>query len=212
MQWLREQVAAAERRADELARDPFEGMSDDELHQRRAHPAYEYETTEGQRKAWEGVDDPPWDEALGRPGEGWELNITSRDPDAFERFDYTEERYWRRLRPDGPRAQPVPREALDLRALCDAHTAILDHVERYGVPVVEMESQFDGDFFGRTFVALRAQELVRYVGIAYRHNPNYDEFVAALTPPEVTAQLSDTARADELAPRRSRREDEGSRP
>jgi len=75
-------------------RDPFEGLSDDERHQRHAHPAYEYKTTEGPRKAWRWVDDPP-------DGDGWELNRTSVDPDAFERFDYTEERYWRRLRPGG---------------------------------------------------------------------------------------------------------------
>lgn len=83
-------------------RDPYEGMGDDELHQNCAHPAYEYARTEGQRKAWPYVDDPPEEDA------GWELNITTRNPDAFERFDYTEERYWRRVRPDGPRQREVP--------------------------------------------------------------------------------------------------------
>lgn len=88
-------------------RDPYEGLSDDELHQQSAHPAYEYETTEGQRKAWPYVDEPPWDEALGRPGDGWELNITSVDDDAWARLEYTEERYWRRLRPGGPEVRKV---------------------------------------------------------------------------------------------------------
>lgn len=87
--------------------------------------------------------------------------------------------------------------------MCESHTAILDHVERYGVPVVEIDSQFDSDFFGKTFVALRAQELLRHVGIAYQHHPGYGEFVEALTPPTVTAQLSEIAQADELAARRA---------
>jgi hypothetical protein len=95
-----------------------------------------------------------------------------------------------------------PQAVLDL---CESHTAILDHIERYGVPVVEIDSQFDGDFFGKTFVALRAQDLLRHVGIAYRHNPGYDEFVDSLTAPQVTAQLSDIAHADELAARRADR-------
>lgn len=68
----------------------------DLLHQHRRHPDFEYATTEGQRKAWDDFDTPPWDHDLGRPGEGWEPNRTTADPEAWERFDYTEERYWRR--------------------------------------------------------------------------------------------------------------------
>ena len=63
----------------------------DHLHIARAHPLYEYRTTEGQRKAWDDGDTPP-------PGNGWELNKTSECDDAFYRGDYTEERYWRRLK------------------------------------------------------------------------------------------------------------------
>lgn len=84
------------------------GMTDDELHDRRQHPAYEYATTEGQRKAWDDEDVPP-------EGEGWERNRTASNPQAWERFDYTEEAYWRRLRPEGPRKPPPP--TLALRAL-----------------------------------------------------------------------------------------------
>lgn len=55
-----------------------------------AHPDYEYETTEGQRKCWERADEPP-------EGDGWERNVDA-GRDGWERFDYTEESYWRRLR------------------------------------------------------------------------------------------------------------------
>lgn len=71
------------------------GLSEDELHDRRSHPAYEYETTEGRRKAWDYSNVPP-------PGEGWERNKTASNPEAWERFEHTEESYWRRLRPEGP--------------------------------------------------------------------------------------------------------------
>lgn len=81
--------------------NPYEGKTDDELHQLQMHPRYEYATTEGQRKAWDYADEPPY-----RRGEGWELNITSRNPDAFERFDYHEERYWRRRLPEGEGFDP----------------------------------------------------------------------------------------------------------
>lgn len=65
-------------------------VPDAELHRRFAHPAYQYETTEGQRKCWDAVDEPP-------EGEGWERNVDA-GRDGWERFDYTEESYWRRLR------------------------------------------------------------------------------------------------------------------
>ena len=102
----------------ERARDWREGMSDDELHQRCAHPAYEYATTEGQRKAWDDADTPP-------EGDGWELNATTADPDAFERFDYHEERHWRRLNPDGPQVWTPPAEVTEGLRLCQAHRDIV---------------------------------------------------------------------------------------
>ena len=55
------------------------------LHSLRAHPDYEYETTEGPRKNWN--QNPP-------EGNGWENNKDYHD--GFERFDYHEEAYWRR--------------------------------------------------------------------------------------------------------------------
>jgi hypothetical protein len=82
----------------------YPSLSDDELHIARRHPAYEYATTEGQRKAWDYSHVPP-------EGDGWERNITSDDDEGWERFSYTEESYWRRLRPQGPRVwnPPTPR-------------------------------------------------------------------------------------------------------
>lgn len=107
-----------ERRYNERARDWREGMSDDELHQHRSHPAYLYATTEGQRKAWDDADTPP-------EGDGWELNITTVDMDAFTRFDYHEERYWRRLNPDGPDAWEPSDEVAEGLRLCQSHRDIV---------------------------------------------------------------------------------------
>lgn len=63
---------------------------DEELHAMCAHPDWEYDTTEGQRKAWDDVDTPP-------DGEGWIRNFHA-GRDGWERFDYTEESYWMRRR------------------------------------------------------------------------------------------------------------------
>lgn len=57
----------------------------EQLHARFAHPGWEYETTTGQRKAFDGHQPP---------GEGWERNVDYHD--GWERFDYHEEAYWRR--------------------------------------------------------------------------------------------------------------------
>lgn len=64
-------------------------QTDDELHQYRRHPDWEYATTRGPRKAFDNQ--PP-------DGDGWEPNITRADPEAWERFDYHEEAHWRRRR------------------------------------------------------------------------------------------------------------------
>lgn len=73
---------------------------DEELHAAFAHPDWEYDTTEGQRKAWDNVDVPP-------PGDGWIRNIHA-GRDGWERFDYTEESYW--MRPRKPVDNPVDNE------------------------------------------------------------------------------------------------------
>lgn len=94
---------------DELDYEPpaTEDESDADLHARRAHPAWEYATTEGPRKQWDDADVPPVDEA-GEPDPTWERNVDA-GRDGWERWDYTEESYWRRLRPDGPRLPYIPR-------------------------------------------------------------------------------------------------------
>lgn len=79
--------------------EPRERPSDSELHRRHAHPAYEYETTEGPRKRWDDPDEPP-------EGEGWERNVDAGRPgEGWDRFEYTEESYWRRLKPEAERRE-----------------------------------------------------------------------------------------------------------
>ncbi len=54
------------------------------------NPQYEYATTTGPRKGWDNMDEPP-------EGEGWELDPDlGRPGESWDRFDYHEERYWRR--------------------------------------------------------------------------------------------------------------------
>lgn len=65
-------------------------MTDEELHATCQHPDFEYETTEGQRKAWDDSDRPP-------DGEGWVRN-RHVGRNGWERFAYTEESYWMRPR------------------------------------------------------------------------------------------------------------------
>lgn len=67
--------------------------NEQELHARRAHPAWDYATTEGPRKAWDYADTPP-------EGDGWERNVDA-GREGWERFDYTEESYWRRRKGSG---------------------------------------------------------------------------------------------------------------
>lgn len=62
--------------------------TDIELHATCSHPDYEYQTTEGPRKSWNDADTPP-------EGDGWERN-QEEGRNGWERFDYTEESYWRR--------------------------------------------------------------------------------------------------------------------
>lgn len=78
------------------------------LHSQRAHPDYEYATTEGPRKQWLGIDDPPSGED-GEPDTSWERNTDAGRPGmGWDRFDYTEQSYWRRRKPaaDCPHEEP----------------------------------------------------------------------------------------------------------
>lgn len=58
------------------------------LHSRLMHPNYEYETTTGQRKAFD--EDPPYEDP-----NSWERNTDYGD-NGWARFEYHEEAYWRR--------------------------------------------------------------------------------------------------------------------
>lgn len=67
------------------------------LHARCAYPGWEYATTEGPRKQWESGHVPPCGDDPGACDHGWEPNVDAGRPGAgWERFDYTEEAYWRR--------------------------------------------------------------------------------------------------------------------
>ncbi|MET7975747.1 DUF6221 family protein [Streptomyces mirabilis] len=96
--------------------------SDAELHALESHPAYEYRTTSGPRKQWDDADVPPCDDN-GDPEPGWERN-TDAGRDGWERWDYTEESYWRRPRPDGPLPEHVPRA---LRIMAQPFAGHPDH-------------------------------------------------------------------------------------
>lgn len=65
------------------------------LHARSAHPDWEYATTEGPRKQWDAADVTP-------DGAGWVRN-TDAGRGGWERFDYTEQSYWRRPIPQRER-------------------------------------------------------------------------------------------------------------
>ena len=101
---------------------PREPETDAQLHARCAHPAWEYRTTEGPRKQWDDIEEPPHD-GNGDPEPGWERNLDA-GRDGWDRFDYTEESYWRRRRADGPRAAYVPR---GLRILAQPFAGHADH-------------------------------------------------------------------------------------
>lgn len=85
---------AAWRETVHLGRE-MEQQSDAELHARFAHPGWEYATTEGPRKQWDDAGVPP-------EGDGWERNV-AKGIDGWERFDFTEESYWRRPIPAAER-------------------------------------------------------------------------------------------------------------
>ncbi|MFE3578743.1 hypothetical protein [Streptomyces vinaceus] len=84
------------------------------LHAQRRHPDWEYATTEGPRKRWDGIDVPPCDDN-GDPDPTWERNLDAGHPgEGWERFDYTEESYWRR--PKRPGTSPAERPTRPVHA------------------------------------------------------------------------------------------------
>jgi len=86
------------------SRAEAEEERDGPLHARCAHPAYEYETTEGPRKGWDDETRPPDGDAT------WQRN-RFKGRHGWERFANTEEAYW--MRPKmcqvcGGRGEHVP--------------------------------------------------------------------------------------------------------
>lgn len=60
---------------------------------------YEYATTTGPRKAWNDADTPPEVEPSDPNQNAWFSDPTrGREGEGWERFDYHEESYWRRLK------------------------------------------------------------------------------------------------------------------
>lgn len=102
--------------------DDLEPATDAELHALESHPAWEYRTTMGPRKQWDDIDVPPCDRE-GEPEPGWERNVDA-GRDGWERFDYTEESYWRRPRLGGPRKAYIERS---LRILAQPFAGHPDH-------------------------------------------------------------------------------------
>ncbi|MFH8581709.1 DUF6221 family protein [Streptomyces zaomyceticus] len=99
--------------------------TDSQLHARFAHPAWEYSTTKGPRKQWADASTPPYGDD-GEPDTTWEPN-TDAGIDGWERFDYTEESYWRRRRPEGQERRTEIPTLLRLLALPFAdHPAFQD--------------------------------------------------------------------------------------
>lgn len=70
------------------------GEAESVFHAQRAHPDWEYATTEGPRKRWDDIDTPPTGDD-GEPDPSWQRN-TDAGRDGWERFNHTEESYWRR--------------------------------------------------------------------------------------------------------------------
>jgi hypothetical protein len=101
--------------------------TDEELHATFAHPEWEYATTEGQRKAWDDQNVPPYGDD-GEPDHTWERNVDAGHPgEGWMRFDYTEESYWRRRRPVARVVEPyVPRV---LRLLAEQYQGHADYPE-----------------------------------------------------------------------------------
>ncbi|WP_123661619.1 DUF6221 family protein [Actinocorallia herbida] len=92
--------------------EPLKPVPDAELHARGRHPEWEYRSTAGQRKAFHDYNVPP-------EGEGWVRNV-EQGRDGWERFDYTEESYWRRRRPADQVRQPEPPQILKVLAAVHA--------------------------------------------------------------------------------------------
>jgi hypothetical protein len=104
---------------------PQERPTDAELHFRSSHPAYEYTTTEGQRKSWDDADEPP-------EGEGWERNVDSGHG-GWDRFDFHEESYWRRLKPESERKEWEQWIPNDLRAIAAVYKDHPDYQQEWAV-------------------------------------------------------------------------------
>ncbi|MBX9425465.1 hypothetical protein [Streptomyces lateritius] len=132
-------------------------LSESELHARQAHPDWEYATTEGPRKRWHDIDVPPADEH-GDPDPTWQRN-TDAGRMGWERFDYTEESYWRR--PKTASAEQVEETPLQAaRASIDLRDAVIAQL-KLRAEIAEAKAY---ELDGATNVAIRAIQLMQQAG------------------------------------------------
>ncbi|MFE6815977.1 hypothetical protein [Streptomyces sp. NPDC057677] len=139
-------------------------MNDDaSLHARRAHPDWEYATTEGPRKQWGDVNQPPLDDN-GDPDPTWERNLDAGHPgEGWERFDYTEESYWRRPKKRAARPEPEGTDETPLEAACasiDLRDAVIDQL-KIRAEIAENKAR---ELEGATDIAVRAVQLMQQAG------------------------------------------------
>lgn len=105
---------------------PKSRPSDSELHCRASHPSYEYATTEGPRKQWDDADEPP-------EGGGWERNTDIGYGQGWARLDYTEESYWRRLKPEAEQREWKQHIPIALRALAAVYSDHPDYQQEWAL-------------------------------------------------------------------------------
>lgn len=89
----------------------------------------------------------------------------------------------------------------DALAQCEAHTALLDLIEKTSGPDIAIKSEHDEDIIGAMFVALKMDEFALAVARAYQHHPEYADQLAAFE--AQPHQVRITRARDELAERRN---------
>ncbi|MER7953876.1 hypothetical protein [Streptomyces sp. NPDC096030] len=125
------------------------------LHAECAHPDWDYATTQGPRKQWDDADVPPADDN-GEPDHTWQRN-TDAGNGGWERFDYTEESYWRR-----PKARtPSDEEPLEAeQASLGLRDAVIDLLKTRA-NIAEAKAR---ELEGAADVAVRAIQLMNQAG------------------------------------------------
>ncbi|MFF2100924.1 hypothetical protein [Streptomyces sp. NPDC058202] len=110
------------------------------LHAEQRHPDYEYATTTGPRKQWDDADVPPYGDN-GEPDTTWQHNLDAGYPGAgWERFDYTEEAYWRR--PKTAAVAPAATEATDIETTARVFAGMHSSAEQTVNRVIDLSERW----------------------------------------------------------------------